>query len=98
MSVLADFATGEYTIINSLHRNRAALLNGNADEPIRGAFPVGVGKTNEMVGRSAALDKVVLILLCSGNSSIAVTVNTASRTLNSRSSLGAVGADTAMAK
>ena len=96
MSVLADFATGEYTIINSLHRNRAALLNGNADESIRGVFPVGVGKKNEMVGRSAAVDRVILILLCSGTSSIAVTVNTASRTLSFRNSLGAVGADIVM--
>ena len=79
MSVLADFATGEYTIINSLHRNPAALLNGNADEPIRGVFPVAEGtfRENEKVSQSAAADKVLLTSLCSGTSSIAVTVNTA---------------------
>ena len=63
MSVLpvADFATGEYTIINSLHRNPAALLNGNADEPIRGVFPVSVGtfRKNEKVSQSAAAGRVV---------------------------------------
>lgn len=81
-SVLADFASGKYTIINSRHRNPAALLNANADEPIRGVFPVAEDSFREFekVSRSAAADKVLLTLLCSGISSIVVTVNTASKT------------------
>ena len=81
-SVLADFASGKYTIINSLHRNPAALLNGNADEPIRGVFPVAEGtfRENEKVSQSTASENVLLNSLCSGTSSIVVPADTVSKT------------------
>ena len=79
MSALANFATGRYTITNCLHRNHAALLNDNWDEPIRGVFPVDevAFRDTEKVRRPASADGVQLTLLRSGNSSVAVTVDTA---------------------
>ena len=100
MSALPDLPDGLYSITNCLHHNHAALLNGNADEPVRGVFPVNLGtlRDNEKVSHAAAADMAYLTLLHSGSSSIAATVDTASRVLRSRSSLGAPGADTPMVK
>ena len=35
---------GVYVITNSLTHNNAALLNANGDEPVRGVYPLAVGK------------------------------------------------------
>lgn len=53
MSVTAEFGSGTYIITNSLHHNNAALLNDNADEPLRGVFPVDQSTfgDNEKVSR-----------------------------------------------
>lgn len=36
---MPDLEDGIYKITNCEHRNNATLFNGNADEPVRGAFP-----------------------------------------------------------
>ena len=40
---MPDFETGVYVLTNSLCHNNAALLNDNANEPVRGILPGRVG-------------------------------------------------------
>ena len=55
---MCDLESGIYTITNRLHRNHAALLNDNADESVRGVFPLDeeTVRDTEKVGRSVAAD------------------------------------------
>lgn len=100
MSVTADFASGTYTITNSLHHNNAALVNHNADEPLRGILPVGerTFRDSEKVSHSVAANRMQLNSLLSGSLSVAVMVGMTLQILRFRGSLGVAGADILMAK
>ena len=72
---MCDLESGIYTITNRLHRNHAALLNDNADESVRGVFPLDeeTVRDTEKVSHSirVAADRT-LTSLCSGNLSVPI--------------------------
>ena len=71
---MCDLESGIYTITNRLHRNHAALLNDNADESVRGVFPLDeeTVRDTEKVSHSIAGARMWLTSLCSGNLSVPI--------------------------
>ena len=67
---MCDLESGVFTITNRLHRNHAALLNANADESVRGVFPLDeetVRDTEKVSHSTRVVSDRTLTSLCSGN-------------------------------